>query len=55
MLRQAVFHLILIPMLLAFGLAVAPRATLRWLAWFIVLNLLLAACVLVLATPRPAG
>jgi hypothetical protein len=55
MLRQAVFHLILIPMTLAFGLAVAPRATLRWLGWFIALNLLLAACVLALAAPHRAG
>lgn len=52
MVQQAVFPLLLIPVLLALGLAVSPRFMLRLVGWFIAVNLLLVGCILVLQ-PRP--
>jgi uncharacterized membrane protein (DUF4010 family) len=52
MAQQAMFPLLLIPVLLALGLAVSPSFMLRLIGWFIAVNLLLVGCILVAQAPR---
>lgn len=53
MVQPAAFPLLLLPLLIALGLAVSPRFMLRLAGWFIALNLLLVGCILVLQPPPP--
>lgn len=51
--QPAGFPLILIPIIVAFGLALSPRFMLRMLGSFIALNLPPVACFLAAETTRP--